>query len=144
MKKAFLVNFVLAITILLSFNSYAKDDVTARLQKQANDIATLKQNAKKELESLTPQIDLDHVMNSNVPSPREVGQIEAVSNRRIQYMIDNYTLPQLAQQAIQLNKAEIEQAKMDKKEIPAKLTREILEDREKIADYLRQYYKYRY
>ena len=144
MKKAILLSFVLATATLLSFNSYAEDEITARLQKQANDIAILKQNAKKELESLAPQIDRDHVMNSNVPSPREVVNIEASNNRHIQYMIDNYTLPQLAQQAIQLNKAEIEQAKADKKAVPAKLTREILEDRDKIADYLRQHYKFRY
>ena len=144
MKKAFLVSFVLATSMLLCCNSYAEDEITARLQKQANDIATLKQNAKNSIESITSPADIDHVMNSNVAAPRQVAKIQSGANKHVQYMIDNYSLPQLAQQAIQINRAEIEQAKMAKQKVPAKLTREILEDRDKIADYLRQHYSFSY
>lgn len=84
------------------------------------------------------------VGNYNVLSPHDVIQAQSSSNREIEYMLKNYSLPELAKTAIQINKSQIEAAKRDGEVPPAKLTKEILSDKEKIADYLRSQYKFSY
>lgn len=105
---------------------------------------TVTQSAVTTIEKMVEPADLDNVMDAYVPSPKKVAKAQFSENKRIQYMVDNYTLPQLARYAVQLNQAEINRAKVSGQKPPAKLTRTILEDREKIADYLRSHYKFTY
>ena len=88
--------------------------------------------------------DIDSVQNAYVPAPKDVAKIQLESNKRVEYMIENYTLPELAQYAVRMNEAQRNAAKLSGEQIPPRLTREILEDRNKIADYLRSQYKYNY
>lgn len=90
------------------------------------------------------EVDLDTIGNYNVPSPNDVAKAQLPLDREVQYMLDNYSLPQLAQYAVQINKSQIAAAKRSGREVPAKLTKEILSDREKIGEYLRSIYRYRY
>ncbi|MBO6281978.1 MAG: hypothetical protein J6N49_05570 [Alphaproteobacteria bacterium] len=134
MKKFFLLTSTAAILAFLNSYALAADINNTAVSGTEN---TEAQNTDKSL-------DLDNVMNAYVPAPSQIASIQLSTNKRIQYMIDNYTTPQLAQHAIQLNQAEIQAAKLSGQEPPAKLTRAILEDREKIADYLRDHYKFKY
>ncbi|MCQ2734961.1 MAG: hypothetical protein MJ212_03300 [Alphaproteobacteria bacterium] len=88
--------------------------------------------------------DITNVNEANVPSPKDIAKIQLESNKRVEYMVENYTLPELAQYAIRMNEAQRNSAKLNGTQIPPRLTREILEDRNKIADYLRSQYKYTY
>lgn len=89
-------------------------------------------------------VDTRTVGDLYVPAPEDIANIQMYSNREINYMVENYSTPQLAKMAIELNKAQIEAAKMNGSTPPARLTKEILSDKEKIADYLRSQYKFSY
>lgn len=89
-------------------------------------------------------VDTKTVGNLNVPAPQDIAHIQLYSNKEIEYMIKNYSTPELAKRAIQINKAQTEIAKQNGSELPPKLTREILSDKEKIAEYLRSLYKFSY
>lgn len=88
--------------------------------------------------------DINDVNNAYVPSPKDVAKMQLESNKRIEYMIENYTLPELAQYAVRMNDAQRNAARLSGEQMPPRLTREILENRNKIADYLRSQYKYNY
>ena len=88
--------------------------------------------------------DLNTVGNLNVPSPKDIAKIQLESNRSVEYMVENYTLPELAQYAVRLNEAQRNAAKINGGTVPPRLTREILQDRDNIADYLRSQYKFSY
>ena len=88
--------------------------------------------------------DLNSVKDAYVPAPKDVAKMQLDANKRVEYMIENYTLPELAQYAVRMNDAQRNAAKLSGEQIPPRLTREILEDRDKIADYLRSQYKYNY
>ncbi|MBQ8672117.1 MAG: hypothetical protein IJ525_06320 [Alphaproteobacteria bacterium] len=89
-------------------------------------------------------VDLNSVMDAYVPSPVNVIEAQHGSNKDIQYMLDNYSLPELARYAMNINKRAIKEAKIRNTTPPPKLTREILTDREKIGEYLRSLYKFEY
>ncbi|MBR1600936.1 MAG: hypothetical protein IJ677_05090 [Alphaproteobacteria bacterium] len=89
-------------------------------------------------------VDTRTVSDLYVPAPEDIANVQLYSNKEIAYMVENYSTPELAKVAIQLNKAQIEAAKMNGSKPPARLTKEILTDKEKIADYLRSQYKFSY
>lgn len=89
-------------------------------------------------------VDTKTVSDLYVPAPEDIANIQLYSNKEIEYMVENYSLPQMAKAAIELNRAQTEAAKMNGSTPPARLTKEILSDKEKIADYLRSQYKFSY
>jgi len=89
-------------------------------------------------------VDTKTVGNFNVPAPQDIAHIQLYSNKEIEYMIKNYSTPELARKAIQINKTQTEIAKQNGTELPPRLTKEILSDKEKIAEYLRSLYKFSY
>ena len=89
-------------------------------------------------------VDTRSVADLNVPAPEDIAEIQAASNREINYMLDNYSTPQLAREAIRLNKAQIAAAQKSGITPPARLSKEMLSDRNKLADYLRSQYKFSY
>lgn len=89
-------------------------------------------------------LDLDHVGNSYVASPVNVAKAQRSMNNRLQNMYDTYSLPELAQQAMHINQARIRSAKRNGETPPPVLTREILSDRDKIIEYLKEEYKVTY
>ena len=91
---------------------------------------------------LGDRVDTRTVGDLYVPAPEDIADIQMYSNKEINYMVENYSTPELAKIAIQLNKAQTEAAKMNGSTPPAKLTKEILTDKEKIADYLRSQYNF--
>lgn len=90
------------------------------------------------------EIDLKSVQQANVPAPQAIAQAQRSANNEIEYMIENYSLPKLAQYAVHLNQLQIKEAKASGDTIPPKLTKEILSDRQKIGEYLRSFYKFSY
>ena len=90
------------------------------------------------------EVDLKNVQEANVVSPRNIAQAQRSTNNEIEYMIENYSLPELARYAVHLNKLQIKEAQASGSEVPAKLTKEILSDRQKIGEYLRSFYKFSY
>ena len=85
----------------------------------------------------------ENVTNLHEESPEEIAIIERSGNHRVQYMLDNYTLAEMAQYAIEYNKAQIAAAKNGETTPPQRLTKEILQDKEKIAEYLRSQFQIR-
>ncbi|MEE6207313.1 MAG: hypothetical protein VZR95_04590 [Alphaproteobacteria bacterium] len=135
MEKTYILTGLTAILMILNSNAMAEDVKTLETATESEGTTPQK---------IVPPVELKTVMNAYVPEPQQVAGVQLSANKRIQYMIDNYTTPQLAQQAVQLNQAEINQARISGQKPPAKLTRAILDDREKIADYLREHYKFKY
>lgn len=90
------------------------------------------------------EVDLDTVGQANVPSPRAIAQAQRATNNEVDYMVEHYSLPELARYAIQINKLQIKEAQKSGTTPPAKLTKEILSDKQKIGEYLRSFYKYTY
>lgn len=90
------------------------------------------------------EVNLKYVQEANVVAPSNVAQAQRSTNNEIEYMIENYSLPELARYAVHLNKLQIKEAKLSGKVPPAKLTKEILSDRQKIGEYLRSFYKFSY
>jgi len=136
MNKFFLLTGVVASLLLI--NSYAMAEDTE------NPVTTETESEDITDQKIVPPVDLDNVMNAYVPSPNQVAGVQLSANKRIQYMVDNYTTPKLAQFAVRLNQSEIQAAKLSGQKPPATLSRAVLEDREKIADYLREHYKFKY
>lgn len=89
-------------------------------------------------------VDMRTVGDLNVPAPEDIAEIQRYSNREINYMVEHYSTPQMAKYVIQVNKAQIAAAKRDGTPVPPRLTKEILSDKNKMADYLRSQYKFRY
>lgn len=89
-------------------------------------------------------VDTRTVGNYNVAAPQDIANIQLYNNKDIAYLTDNYTLPELAKFAVKVNKAQIALAKRNGTTPPAKLTRETLSSKEKIAEYLRSQYKFSY
>lgn len=84
------------------------------------------------------------VGNANVASPTDISAILHTSEKDLQYMLDHYSDAELRNFAISLNKAQIVAAKQNNLPIPQKLSKETLNSREKIANYLRSLYNYEY
>lgn len=80
-------------------------------------------------------------INLNEPSAAEISSAHSVAYRDIDYMENNYSLPEFAQYAIQLHKALSQYASRNNTEMPEPLNADILSDKQKIGDYLRQIYK---
>jgi hypothetical protein len=89
-------------------------------------------------------VDTRTVSDLNVPAPEDIANIQMYSNREINYMVKNYSVPQMAKYVIEVNKAQIATAKMNGNPLPPRLTKEILSDKNKMADYLRSQYKFSY
>jgi len=109
-------------------------------------LANFTQKPKNALEEKGREngIDLNSVTGAYVPSPVNVIEAQHATNKEIQYMMDNYSLPELARYAMNINKRAIKEAKIRNTTPPPRLTREILTDREKIGEYLRSLYKFEY
>ena len=78
------------------------------------------------------------------PKPKDIAQAQLSAYKEVDYMVENYSLPELARVAIRINKVAIAQAHQNGTIPPTKLTREIIQDREKLADYIRSQYKFTY
>lgn len=89
-------------------------------------------------------VDLRSVGDLNVPAPEDIANIQVYSSREIEYMVKNYSTAKLAKIAIDMNRAQTAEAKRNGTKLPARLTKEILSDKDKIADYLRSQYKFSY
>lgn len=76
--------------------------------------------------------------------PQKISAVQYSAEKNIQYMLDNYSLERMAQYAVRLNQAEIKAAEMQGTQIPAKLSPETLQSKDKIAQYLRSLYRYEY
>lgn len=61
-------------------------------------------------------------------------------NQNIVYMMNNYSLEEMAQYAVRLNKSDRQTAAAEGKPLPEKLNREILRSKASIAEYLRSRY----
>lgn len=61
-------------------------------------------------------------------------------NQEIIYMMNNYSLEDMALYAVRINKADRQAAQAAGRPLPAKLSRETLQDKELIAKYLRSRY----
>ena len=61
-------------------------------------------------------------------------------NQNIVYMMNNYSLEEMAQYAVRLNKSDRQTAAAEDRPLPEKLNREILSSKENIAEYLRSRY----
>lgn len=79
-----------------------------------------------------------------VPDPENIAGIQRYDNREIEYMVQNYSAPELAREAIRINNAQRQAALRSGATPPAKLTREILQSKEKTAEWLRSQYKFSY
>ena len=79
-----------------------------------------------------------------VVPPQKIADDQYPADKNIQYMLDNYSLERMAQYAIRLNNAQIKAAEAQGTTVPARLSRETLESKEKIAEYLSSLYWYEY
>lgn len=89
-------------------------------------------------------VDLRTVGDLNVPAPEDIANIQVYSNREIEYMVKHYSTARLAKVAIDMNRTQTAAAKRNGTKPPARLTKEILSDKQKIAEYLRSQYKFSY
>lgn len=89
-------------------------------------------------------MDLDTVADKYVVSPAKIAKAQHGMNSHLQRMYDTYSLPELARHALHLNQAQIRAAKRRGTEVPKPLTREILSDRDKIIEYLKSEYEFKY
>ncbi|MBR1824973.1 MAG: hypothetical protein IJ770_00095 [Alphaproteobacteria bacterium] len=88
--------------------------------------------------------DMNTVGDAYVASPAAIAAIQNMQNGEIDYMIENYSQPELAQYAVEMYKAEVRVAKQKGTELPPKPTKEMLADKQKIGEYLRSFYKFSY
>jgi len=95
-------------------------------------------------DSYAQKVDTDSILNAYVAPPSEVAKAQFDENREIQYMIDNYSVEEMAQLAIQLNQALRREAISAGETPPAKLSAEVLQNKEKLGEYLRSQYKFSY
>lgn len=87
------------------------------------------------------------VSGANIPNiapPEAIADLQNTQDSEIEYMITNYSQPELAQYTIEMYKTAVRSAKLTGKELPPKPTREMLADKQKIGEYLRSFYKYSY
>ena len=80
----------------------------------------------------------------NIAPPEAVVSIQDTQDSEIEYMIENYSQPELAQYTVEMYKTAVRNAKINGNELPPKPTREILNDKQKIGEYLRSFYKFTY
>lgn len=90
------------------------------------------------------QIDRVSMNEANVAPPKTVVDLQNPQDTEIDYMIEHYSQPELAKYAIEMYKTEVRNAKLKGIEPPEKPTREMLEDKQKIGEYLRNFYKFSY
>lgn len=95
-------------------------------------------------QSNAEEFDMNSVGNANVASPAAIAAIQSVQNDEIDYMIENYSQPELAKYAVEMYKAEVRAAKLKGAELPPQPTKEMLADKQKIGEYLRSFYKFSY
>ena len=80
----------------------------------------------------------------NIAPPEQIADLQNTQDLEIEYMLANYSQPELAKYTIEMYKAAARNAKLTGKELPPKPTREMLADKQKIGEYLRSFYKYSY
>ena len=96
------------------------------------------------ISNLCQAADISQTETLYAPKPKDVAQAQLSTYKDVEYMVENYSLPELARVAIRINKVAIAQARKNGTTPPAKLTREMIQDREKLADYIRSQYKFTY
>ena len=103
-------------------------------------------SSAEELRVITAEevMDLDTVADKYVVSPVKAAKAQHTMNSHLQRMYDTYSLPELARHALRLNQAQIRAAKRNGTTVPKPLTREILTDRDKIIEYLKSEYEFKY
>ncbi len=92
-------------------------------------------------------INYSSIVNSVTPygiSQEEASKIKAASNRSFENILNTHDDAQLRQLALSMNKAEIRAAKSSRNLIPPKLSAETLNHRDKVIEYLRSRYEYKY
>ena len=92
----------------------------------------------------TASAQTDKSNEPNIAPPDAITALQNTQNNEIEYMIEHYSQPELAQYAVEMYKAEVRNDKLTGKQIPPKPTREMLADKQKIGEYLRSFYKYSY
>lgn len=82
--------------------------------------------------------------NANFISPTDILEATRPMERDVQYILNTYSDAQLRQYVVALNKSQILTAKQAKTAVPEKISNSVLQDREKMAEYLRSFYQYKY
>lgn len=77
-------------------------------------------------------------------APERIAKTQRATAAHIQYMLQNYSLEEMAQYAIRINNNERQIAIDANRTPPARLSQEILQDKEKIAQYLRSRFDWTY
>lgn len=80
----------------------------------------------------------------NVISPTDVAKTQTGANRSVQLILDTYSDEELRNYAVRVNNADRKAARLSGQLIPAKLNENTLNNREKIGEYLRSRYKFKY
>ena len=80
----------------------------------------------------------------NVPSPTDIVSAQYAENANLEYMIEHYTTEELAQYAIRVSRAQRDAARRTGQPLPEKLTKEQLQSKEALRDYLRSMYNFSY
>lgn len=82
--------------------------------------------------------------NANFISPTDILETTRPMEQDVQQILNTYSDAQLRQYVVALNKSQILAAKQAKTAVPAKISNSVLQDREKMAEYLRSFYQYKY
>lgn len=90
------------------------------------------------------QTNMSRANEPNIAPPEAIANLQNTQDSEIDYMVEHYSQPELAQYAVEMYKAEVRNAKLTGKALPPRPTREILSDKQKIGEYLRSFYKYSY
>lgn len=125
------MRFILALAILLYSVNVSAGEIR-RLTPQDTVEA-------KKAEDAIEKIDL-----LNVPSPEAIVAAQSVENAQLEYMMQHYTTEQMAQYAIRISRAQRAAAKKAGQPLPEKLTKEQLQSKEALRDYLRSMYNFKY
>ena len=100
-----------------------------------------------EIRRLTPQDQMpekEKIDILNVPSPEDIVSAQYAENLNLQYMMDHYTTEQMAQYPIRISRAQRDAARRAGQPLPPKLTKEQLQSKEAMRDYLRSMYNFSY
>ena len=93
-----------------------------------------------EIEALPEDFSLNNKMSIDDAEIAIAVNAQKGVNQNIVYMMNNYSLEEMAQYAVRLNKSDRQTAAAEGKPLPEKLNREILSSKENIAEYLRSRY----
>ncbi|MBQ9035477.1 MAG: hypothetical protein IJ099_05925 [Alphaproteobacteria bacterium] len=93
-----------------------------------------------EIEALPEDFSLNNKMSIDGAEIAMAVNAQKDVNQNIVYMMNNYSLEEMAQYAVRLNKSDRQTAAAEDRPLPEKLNREILSSKENIAEYLRSRY----